>query len=160
MPPSKPRTIPPDLRVRLAKLVLMLSSEHDGERAAAANAIGNALKAAGLDWHDFVAGYATPAAAPPPPPPQPPPKAKAWADDIEDRDNARSDSTAISAETLTELITKLRASGRPFAQSSEDFLDDMLERANEYAMVFISPKQMMWLRSLSRQRGIKWSVHP
>jgi hypothetical protein len=38
---------------RLRKLVLMLSSSHDGEVIGAARAIGRALADAGTDWHQF-----------------------------------------------------------------------------------------------------------
>lgn len=46
---------------RLTKLVLMLSSDRDGEVVAAARAIGRALGAAGRDWHDFAGGLLDPA---------------------------------------------------------------------------------------------------
>jgi hypothetical protein len=46
---------------RLTKLVLMLSSDRDGEVVAAARAIGRALRAAGRDWHDFAGGLLDPA---------------------------------------------------------------------------------------------------
>ena len=36
---------------RLRKLVLLLSSDHDGEVVSAARAIGRMLKDAGADWH-------------------------------------------------------------------------------------------------------------
>jgi hypothetical protein len=39
---------------RLAKLLLMLSSDRDGEVVSAARAIGRALHANGDDWHDLV----------------------------------------------------------------------------------------------------------
>jgi hypothetical protein len=42
-------TTPP----QLPKLLLMLSSPHDGEVVAAARAIGTALQRAGHDWHDL-----------------------------------------------------------------------------------------------------------
>lgn len=38
---------------RMAKLVLMLSSQHDGEVVAAARAIERELLKRGLDWHAF-----------------------------------------------------------------------------------------------------------
>jgi hypothetical protein len=40
---------------RLTKLLLMLSSNHDGEVVSAARAIGRTLKDVGADWHDFAA---------------------------------------------------------------------------------------------------------
>jgi len=56
---------------RLRKLVLMLSSDHDGEVIGAARAIGRALKDAGADWHDLVKALTAPTVTeytPPPPP--------------------------------------------------------------------------------------------
>jgi hypothetical protein len=41
---------------RLRQLLLLLSSDQPGEVAAAAAAIGRALKAAGGDWHDLANG--------------------------------------------------------------------------------------------------------
>ena len=41
---------------RLRQLLLMLSSDQPGEVAAAAAAIGRALKAAGTDWHALANG--------------------------------------------------------------------------------------------------------
>lgn len=40
---------------RLAKLVLLLSSDRPGEVAAAASAIDRALRSANANWHDLVA---------------------------------------------------------------------------------------------------------
>jgi predicted NAD-dependent protein-ADP-ribosyltransferase YbiA (DUF1768 family) len=51
----------PSLRVRLGRLVLLLSSDKPGEVSAAAAAIGRTLEAAGLDWHAFAAIVAGPA---------------------------------------------------------------------------------------------------
>src|SRR5262249_2960317 len=49
---------------RLKKLLLMLSSERDGEIVNAARLINRTLRGAGADWHDLVAGLLTPARAP------------------------------------------------------------------------------------------------
>jgi hypothetical protein len=46
---------------RLKKLLLMLSSDCDGEVIAAARAIGRTLKDTGADWHDFAARLLVPA---------------------------------------------------------------------------------------------------
>ena len=48
------RSLPADTLQRITKLLLMLSSAHDGERASAAAAIGRALQGVGADWHDLV----------------------------------------------------------------------------------------------------------
>lgn len=50
---------------KLTQLVLMLSSEHDGEIVAAAKAIGRSLQADGKDWHwlgDLIEGRLPPPA--------------------------------------------------------------------------------------------------
>lgn len=47
--------IPRDTASKLEKLILMLSSSHDGEVAGAARAIGRTLDAAGLDYHALAA---------------------------------------------------------------------------------------------------------
>jgi hypothetical protein len=48
---------------RLKKLLLMLSSERDGEVVNAARLINTTLRGADADWHDLVAGLLTPARA-------------------------------------------------------------------------------------------------
>src|SRR5262245_42754454 len=57
---------------RLRKLLLMLSSDRDGEVIAAARLIGTTLKNAGGDWHDLATELLTPTSKKPPPPPTPP----------------------------------------------------------------------------------------
>jgi hypothetical protein len=55
----------PDLKAiapRLRKMLLMLSSDRDGEVVAAARAITKILQDAGGDWHDLVAAMLAPAA--------------------------------------------------------------------------------------------------
>ena len=44
---------------RLKKLLLMLSSERDGEIVNAARLINTTLRGVGADWHDLVAGLLT-----------------------------------------------------------------------------------------------------
>jgi len=45
---------------KLRKLLLMLSSERDGEVVNAARLIGRTLRGAGADWHDLVTGLLAP----------------------------------------------------------------------------------------------------
>jgi hypothetical protein len=45
---------------RLKKLLLMLSSNRDGEVVNAARLIGTTLHSIGADWHDLVGGLLTP----------------------------------------------------------------------------------------------------
>lgn len=44
---------------KLAKLIPLLASDHDGEVVSAARAIGRALKAANCDFHDIVKALST-----------------------------------------------------------------------------------------------------
>jgi hypothetical protein len=46
---------------QLGKLVLMLSSNHDGEVIAAARAIDRVLKSSRMDWHDLAQAICPPA---------------------------------------------------------------------------------------------------
>ena len=75
---------------KLTKLILLLSSNQDGEVVAAARAIGRTLSGAGMDWHSLAKALSAPPAqsakpsnatssepkakaySPPPPPPGPP----------------------------------------------------------------------------------------
>jgi len=45
---------------QISKLVLLLSSNHDGEVIAAARAIDRVLKASRLDWHDLAQALCLP----------------------------------------------------------------------------------------------------
>jgi hypothetical protein len=53
---------------RLKKLLLMLSSEREGEVVNAARLIDSTLRNAGADWHDLTAELLTPTGNNPPPP--------------------------------------------------------------------------------------------
>jgi hypothetical protein len=125
------RPLPPAVRDKLGKLLPMLSSSHDGERVGAVAAIERVLKNHDRDWHDLAATLGGDER----------PRAYA-ADDA---------STAVRAEDLVNLITKIRDSGARFGPRSEDFLDSLLGRARDYAFVFISPKQQRWLDDLVRK---------
>src|SRR4051812_18279276 len=68
--------LPPDKRTRLVRLLGMLGSDFDGERAAAAAKADELVRDLGLTWDAVVA---SPALAPPPPPPPPvPPPSSNW----------------------------------------------------------------------------------
>jgi hypothetical protein len=54
---------------KLRKLLLMLSSNKDGEVVNAARAIERTLRAANADWHDLTERLSAPRSPPPPPPP-------------------------------------------------------------------------------------------
>ena len=50
------RALPTGLKVKLAPLLRLQSSDNAGERANASAAIGRLLKNHGLDWHDLTDG--------------------------------------------------------------------------------------------------------
>ena len=59
-----------EVKPRLAKLLLLLSSPHPGEVANAARMIERTLRDVGADWHDLTRELTrTPAVPTPPPPP-------------------------------------------------------------------------------------------
>jgi hypothetical protein len=66
------------IATRLKKLLLMLSSDREGEVVNAARLIGTTLRDAGSDWHDLAAGLLTPAGRKPLPPPPPHDDADDW----------------------------------------------------------------------------------
>jgi hypothetical protein len=130
------RPLPPAVREKLGKLVPMLSSCHNGERAGAVAAIERVLIGAGLDWHDLTAAITAPAASHP----QPPPRRPAGSDD-------ELGVTMLNHE-LVALVAALRAV-RQFTARSEEFLDGLLERADRFDVVHLSPKQKKWLEDLA-----------
>jgi hypothetical protein len=129
------RPLPSAVRDKLGKLLPMLSSKHDGERAGAVAAIERVLKNHDRDWHDLAASITAKSAHRVPP--------RAQADDAA--------STTMCAEDLIDLIAKVRDSGVWFGPRSEEFLDSLLGRARAYAFVFISPKQQRWLDDIARK---------
>ena len=129
---TPPRPLPPSVRERLAKLLLMLSSPHDGERIGAVAAIERLLKSAGLDWHDLTRSIVAPQH-----PTQP---------------DAREPGKHVPGHELADLIAALRANCR-FNARSEEFLDSLLACARRYATVSLSPKQLAWLEDLMSRAG-------
>jgi hypothetical protein len=49
------RTLPSTLIPKLTKMILVLSSDQDGDVIATARAVGRLLKVNGYDWHDLAA---------------------------------------------------------------------------------------------------------
>ena len=102
-------------RAKLVKVLGLLSSSHDGERAAAGFTASRMLRDRGLDWDSLIAPAALassqrPAAARTPRPPMRP--ASAWSDEIRfllrhlDRLNGWEVSFLRSTSTRTRLTSK------------------------------------------------------
>lgn len=126
------RPLAPDLRSRVAKLILMLSSDSVGERASAALAIGRTLAAAERDWHDLVAVLVTVPAPPTAPTDQ-------------------HDDFMMSDDEICSLVGAIRRSGVPLSPASRSFLNSLSNRAAQYDAVFLSPKQLKWLNELAQR---------
>jgi hypothetical protein len=54
------KPLPATITPTLAKLIVMLSSDRDGEILATVAAIGRVLAANRVDWHDFAAAMLSP----------------------------------------------------------------------------------------------------
>jgi len=137
---TKVRPLPVSVRSRLDKLMLMLGSTHDGERASAAGLITSLLKENGLDWHDVVGSIGQPQAKPGAPPPPPPPKPK--------RDPGMKYMTATELRQLVQIILR-----SPLNDRSRGFLAGLMDRADIYDEVLFSDKQWIWIRDLARKAG-------
>jgi hypothetical protein len=110
---------------RLRQLLLMLSSDQPGEVAAAAAAIGRALKAAGTDWHALASGLLAEA---------PHPSARQWRDNDDTGD--ATDSWREMHEYCVEHTDLLRSREQEFIES----LGEWRGRPTE--------KQLAWLCSI------------
>lgn len=114
---------------RLAKVLGLLGSDHDGERAAAALMATKIIRAAGLTWPDIVTPR--PSAPPPPPPPKTwrephtPQEAAAeclrWSDVLTDWEKEFCKSVMNFGKPTNRQITvlaKVTAKAKAFAQRS------------------------------------------
>jgi hypothetical protein len=136
------RPLPPSVRDKLGKLLPMLASDRDGERVGAVCAIGRVLKSAKLDWHDL-AGLITAGEAPAQRPPKPHTAGSGGA------------TTEMNSVDLAHFIEALRGSGFTFNARSEEFLDSLLQRADRFNVVYLSPRQQQWLADLASRAGVE-----
>jgi hypothetical protein len=134
--------LPPLVRDKLAKLLPMPSSDHDGERIATVAAIERVLKSKNLGWLDLAAQVITTEPVQErPPEPQSGPKGHLSAE--------------MDSDDLVDFIEELRDSGFTFDERSGGFLASMLGRARTYDTVFISEKQKKWLANLAAKAGVE-----
>ena len=129
------RPLPAAVRARLDKLMLMLGSVNDNERASASGMITALLKEHGLDWHDLVGSIGQPA----PPAPKPPPR-QAKSPGIQQ---------TMSAAALHQLIHQIMRS--PLNARARHFLTGMQSHADTFGVVKFSDKQWHWLMDLARR---------
>jgi hypothetical protein len=137
---TKVRPLPPGVRTRLDKMLLLLGSDNDGERAAASGMITNLLREHGLDWHDVVGSIGQPvpgsATSPKPPPTQ---------------SKSPSGGQTMTADELRQLVHVILRS--PLNERARQFLAGMMDRADIYDVVYFSDKQWHWIRDLARRAG-------
>jgi len=128
------KPIPPAIKTRLDKLMLLLGSANAGEAANAAGLITALLREHGLDWHDIVGamGAQKPDPFAPPPPPR-----------------GNGNPGTMSADELRELIHKIERS--PLNERARQFLAGMRDRADIYDSVFFSDKQWKWFEDLRKR---------
>jgi hypothetical protein len=136
-------SLPPDVADRLAKLLRMvLSTDHDGERSAAAAAIVRLLKSNGSDLHAFVELLVTaPAAAEADP---------STAAPIWQRTTGPVD---IARDQLLELIDIIEAASPFLTGKSEEFLASLRERVRYRPKVHLSELQWAWMQDLMTRCG-------
>ena len=129
------KPIPPAIKARLDKLMLMLGSANAGEAANAAGAITTLLADHGLDWHDVVGsmGAQKPETSAPPPP----------------RPRGDGNPGFMHATELRELIHRIERS--PLNERARQFLAGMRDRADIYDSVFFSDKQWKWFEDLRKR---------
>ena len=129
----------PAVQDKLAKLVLMLGSDRDGEVIASAHAIGRTLKAAGQDWHALAAALVRPAPFRAEPPRQP-----AGAEN-ESRPSRRFLERIVNADWLT-----------PWER---EFVSCVLAQVRRSPHQNLSPKQHAVVERLIAKatvRGVRW----
>jgi hypothetical protein len=130
------KPIPPAIKTRLDKLMLLLGSANAGEAANAAGLITALLAEHGLDWHDVVGSMGQSSISPDLPRSPSPPRPGA-------------NPGTMSATELRELIHKIERS--PLNERARQFLAGMRDRADIYDSVFFSDKQWKWFEDLRKR---------
>jgi hypothetical protein len=133
------KPLPQPLRDRLAKLLPRLASPFVGERVATLEAIERSLQNAGCDFHDLTHALAYPAIA------------HASSGMAAHKPRSPVSECEIDAEELRAIINGIVHANtwRRFLNTKScDFLDDLRERCDCYATVFLSERQAAWLGNL------------
>lgn len=123
---------------RVKQLVLMLSSDQDGEVISAARALGRTLRAAGSDWHELADSLVS--ISPAQRPPKSPPRTPTWAH----VDNPQDFLDKIKTEPWlnpweSEFVTSIRAQLERFmprepSPKQRAVLDRLVRRAVEHGV--------------------------
>jgi hypothetical protein len=129
-------TLSEDLKTKLAPLLRLQASDNDGERANASAAINRLLKKYGVDWHDLTDALL----AGPQPQPQPQQSTRST--------ERSSGPIKMRSENLAGILDVIEQSALALSPKSADFVGSLRERADDYAVVFLSAKQWKWLQAL------------
>ena len=140
---------------RMAALVKMLSSTHDGEVVNAARAIGKMLAAHGLDWNDlgtYLSRWSGIAEAPPPPPRaadiRPRPQTYSGGPSWKRRAAAAED---VDTDLVNSKLSELGGYTHVMKRQDRDFVESLIEKFDQYAeRTFVSPAQRDWVDNLYR----------
>ena len=141
------RPLPADTLQRISKLLLLMSSSHDGERASAAAAIGRMLQGAGCDWHDLVGLLSVS--------PSPAPAASSSTSRSKPSTTWTRTSGPIDLprEQLLELLDVIEEHVSFLPLKSANFVSSLRERAYGRPIVHLSEKQWSWLQDLMVKAG-------
>jgi hypothetical protein len=135
------RALPIGLKVKLAALLRLQSSDNAGERANASAAIGRLLKQHGLDWHDLT-DMLLAAAAPEPPPAH---DAARW--------KRSSGAIDLPRGQLIALLDAVEARSPFLPIKSAGFISSLRSRSYR-PTVHLSEKQWTWLQDLLEATGV------
>ena len=136
--------LPIGLKVKLAPLLRLQSSDNAGERANASAAASRLLKNHGLDWHDLTERLlAEPQAAAPEPPPAH--DAPSW--------KRSSGAIDLPRGQLTALLDVVEARSPFLPIKSVGFISSLRSRSYR-PTVRLSEKQWAWLQDLLEATGM------
>jgi hypothetical protein len=121
--------------MRLKQLILMLSSDIDGEVVNAARAIGKQLKKEGMDWHGLAA------------------RLDVTPKKFDEEERTTTTGSHISTEDL-HMMTILTHPNNfsKLTLAEQGFIRDMKSRIERYStQTFITPKQRNWLAAIYKK---------
>lgn len=137
-----------EMSTKIAKLIALLSSSHDGEIINAARALGRALKAEGKDWNDLAAavqrGWPVPATQSPPARPASQQKAASTRTYRDGEYNELKD-------MVGELSEHARKNRRYMTIKDTNFIDDMKFRFEAYPDPMLTDAQIALIRVMYRR---------
>jgi hypothetical protein len=137
---STARLLPPPILDKLEKLLLMCSSAHAGERAAATAAIDRLLKSNSADWHDLTAlinRAAAPAPAAAPARSSSSSPASSW--------RRTEGPQELRREQLTALIDIIEEHHPFLTVKASEFVSSLRQKTRLWPTVKLSAKQWKWL---------------